>query len=420
MLQHDLTHFLPSLAFFSSRKLRASPLYQGLRTEIRRVLGSVVRQDWAPPHSPNLPNIRALAWNIERGLRLEGIVTALRHDPRLGADLYLLTELDWGMARTRNRAVPQEIARTLELNYVFAPSYVCLSKGTGPDHRVKADNTLSLHGNALFSRYPLDRAHALDLPNGKDKMRGREKRIGCERVVLARVHHPLGLFWAVCVHLDAHSSQRHRHRQMRLVLDHLEKLSPSLPVLLGGDWNTSTYNSKRASYAILGYCRRVLMGIGRVIRDHYPHPDRWFERSLFRELERRGYRYRDCNEIGKNTLHYHVDNSVPNQNMAEWLPRWCFWFIRWALKRHQNRCSMKLDWFATRGIRPALGRSARVVDGVRDSHGPLSDHDPIRLDFLPLPVSSAGFQDRGAKDLADMGSRSENCPAAERADSSPG
>ena len=75
---------------------------------------------------------------------------------------------------------------------------MCPSKGTGPDHRVKEENTLSLHGNALLSRYPLERAHTLELPNGKDKMRGREKRIGCERAVLARVHHPPRSFLGVC------------------------------------------------------------------------------------------------------------------------------------------------------------------------------------------------------------------------------
>jgi hypothetical protein len=62
-----------------------------------------------------------------------------------------------------------------------------------------------------------------------------------------------------------------------------------LPVLIGGDWNTSTYNSRRAVYSIFGFWRRVMMGSGYFIRNHYPHPDRWFERHLFRELESRGW-----------------------------------------------------------------------------------------------------------------------------------
>ena len=33
---------------------------------------------------------------------------------------------------------------------------------------------------------------------------------------------------------------------MSIVLDHLAGLRPALPVLIGGDWNTSTYNSRRA------------------------------------------------------------------------------------------------------------------------------------------------------------------------------
>ena len=103
---------------------------------------------------------------------------------------------------------------------------------------------------------------------------------------------------------------------MEIVLDHLKTLSPSLPVLLGGDWNTSTYNSSRAVYSILGYCRRVLMGVNHVIDNHYTYPDRWFERHLFRELKRQGYHYQDLNEPGVCSLHYHVDDLAANKRMA--------------------------------------------------------------------------------------------------------
>ena len=96
-------------------------------------------------------------------------------------------------------------------------------------------------------------------------MKGAEKRIGCQRAVIADIEHPLGTFRAVCLHLDAHSSQNHRHRQMRRVLDHLQTLSPKLPVLIGGDWNTTTHDTSRALYSILGYFRRVLMGVRSVV-----------------------------------------------------------------------------------------------------------------------------------------------------------
>lgn len=389
---------MPELARCDSTKqLHASLLYQRLQPRIEHVLGSVVEESFGDQSARALsrakPFVRATAWNVERGLRLDGIIRALREHAVLGtSDVLMLTELDCGMARTRNRFVAREIAASLNYNYVFAPCYIALSRGNRWEMRTSGENTQALHGNALLSPFPLRRAHSLALPNGKDKMRGTEKRLGCQRAVIADVEHPEGAFRAVSLHLDAHSSQRHRWRQMRLVLDHLERLPLSLPTLIGGDWNTSGYNSKRALYSILGYWRRVLMGVPHVTKNHYPYPERWFERQLFRGLEERGYRYRELNALGRCTLHYDVRDLGPNENMADWIPNWCFPFINWALAKQQGRCSLKLDWFAGRGIAVASssdtpGQPPQVIHELRDEGGALSDHDPVVLDFLPHKIS---------------------------------
>jgi hypothetical protein len=219
------------------------------------------------------------------------------------------------------------------------------------------------------------------MPNGKDLMWGKEKRLGYQQAVVATIDHPSGALRVVSLHLDAHSTQMHRCRQMKIVLDHLETLDPSLPVLIGGDWNTSTYNSSRALYSILGYCRRVLMGVRNVVENHNPYPDRWFERHLFRELERQGYRYQDLNESGVCTLHYDIQDLAANKRMGDWIPGWCFWFINWALQRHGGCCSIKLDWFAGKGVSPSPNSPPRVVGDVHGEETVLSDHDPIVLDI---------------------------------------
>lgn len=365
-----------------------SALYQKLRPEIERVLNGLVVENYAgeadrAPHNL-LRSIKATAWNIERGKRLESIIRTLKEHPRLReSELLLVTELDYGMARTQNRFVAREIAEALEMNYAFAPCYLSLVKGSGAEVRVAGENTQALHGNALFARYPLARAHSLALPNGKDKMRGREKRLGCQRVVIADVEHPLGMFRAVSLHLDAHSTQKHRHRQMQIVLDHLDGLRPRLPVLIGGDWNTSGYNSKRAVYTIAGFWRRVAMGVGHVLRNHYLKPERWFERRLFAELEQRGYNYRDFNEMGVGTLHYDVKNIEVHENLADWVPAWCFKFLHWSLREHDGRASLKLDWFAGKDLVPVADEPPRVIGKLDDAEGPLSDHDAIVLGFVP-------------------------------------
>jgi endonuclease/exonuclease/phosphatase family metal-dependent hydrolase len=389
VLDHNLQPFFPELAQFPSTKaLKSSELYARLKPEIERVLSAVEQEEFAPPDavkSATSPIIRATAWNIERGLRLDSIIRVLKEHPALRAsDVLLITELDYGMARTENRHIPREIAERLELNYAFAPCYINLNKGSGLEVHTTGENAQALHGNALFSRYPLTGAHSLALPNGKDKLKGNEKRLGSQVAVIADMQHPSGTVRLVSLHLDAHSTQRHRHRQMRLVLDHLESLKPQLPVLIGGDWNTSTYNSRRALYSIAGFFRRVLMGVGNVIENHYLDPGKWFERGLFRELERRGYDYRNLNEEKVGTLPYDVRDLAVNTNMGDWVPRWCFWFLNRALEPYGGRCSLKLDWFAGKGIQPEATNPPRVIGNLDDKVGKLSDHDAIVLDFALL------------------------------------
>jgi endonuclease/exonuclease/phosphatase family metal-dependent hydrolase len=406
-LKHDLNRYFPELSKFESTpEMVASELYRKIRPDVERILNAVVvseppalaggltqptgsqtsarhNNDLQPPAAAGRSGYAsALAWNIERGIQFDGILDALKNQPHLtDKDLLLLTELDYGMARSGNRFVAKEIADALQMNFAFAPVYIALQKGSGVEEFAEGENTNSIHGLAMFSRYPMKNVHAIPLPNGKDKMWGKEKRIGHLRALIADIEHPAGEFRAVTIHLDAHCSRAHRRRQMKIILDHLDTLSPQ-PTLLGGDWNTTTFNSQNATRAILGYWRRVLMGVKNVVKNHYPHPDRYFERNLFNELERRGYDYKSLNEIGAGTIHYHVESIEKNTNLRDWVPEWCFPFIFWAANRVGGTVSGRLDWFAGKGIKLAEDTGPQTVGGLTDGNGTaLSDHDAITLDF---------------------------------------
>lgn len=385
MLEHDLNRHFPELLKFESiEETERSGVYRRIRPDVERILNAVVCEELAQGYSGRPERVGAVAWNIERGSHLEAIIMRLKEDERLAdRDLYLLTELDHGMARSGNRFVAKEIAEALGLNYAFAPVYIALQKGSGVESEVEGENTRSIHGLAMFSRHPMKNVHAVPLPNGKDKMIGKEKRLGYLRALIADIEHPAGTFRAVTLHLDAHCSRKHRQIQMRIVLDHLETL-PDLPTVIGGDWNTSTYNSQNSTRAIMGYWRRVMMGPKRVVRDHYPHPDRYFERPLFRELENCGFEYRAFNESGVGTLHYDMESVEKNTNLRDWVPEWCFPFIFWASRRVGGKFSLRLDWFAGRGIEVAEGSGPTTIGGLVNGEGlPLSDHDAIGLDFRP-------------------------------------
>lgn len=385
ILNHDLNqHFPELLRFESTAEMVSSGLWERIRPEVERILNSVVVEhlslERASAEAPK--TVRALAWNLERGIQLDGIINALINNGDLkNKDILLLPELDHGMARSGNRFVAQKIARELKLNYAFAPVYIPLQKGSGVESAMEGENTVSIHGLAMMSPWPMKNVHAVPLPNGKDKMWGKEKRVGWLRALIADIEHPVGTFRAITVHLDVHCSREHRRRQVRIILDHLDTLS-TLPTLIGGDWNTTTFNAQTATHAILGYWRRVMMGIKNVAKNHFPHPDRYFESGLFHDLKCRGYEYKTLNESGVGTLHYHIESIEKNTNLRDWVPEWCFKFIFWAAGRVGGTVSVRLDWFAGQGLHIAKGTGPKTIAGLVGSNGtPLSDHDAISLDF---------------------------------------
>lgn len=371
-------HFPAWARCCSSRELISHPDYLAVEGQVRTVLGhlDIVRSAVPPP--PPRSCYRILAWNLERGIELDGQLEAFRTHPYLKtADVLLLTETDVGMARSGNRAVAQTLARELGFQYAFATCYLNLAKGSGVEYHSPGENDLGLHGNAVLSRYPIRRAQAIPLKNGTDKMAGREKRLGCQKALAADIDFPNYAITAVAVHLDTHSSQQHRRGQMR---DVLEGLRTDRPVVMGGDWNTTTYNASRALYAILGFWLRVFMGVENVIRNHYLHPDRHFEKKLFALLGPYRFDYRNSNVWGERTTTYDAYDLKTRQNLGEWVPGWCFAFMRWALRHHEGRCPLKIDWFATRDIR---SENPVVLHDLREGRDPpLSDHDAIGLDVL--------------------------------------
>ncbi len=66
-------------------------------------------------------------WNINRGLKLNGIVDFLSG---AGADLILLQECDLNARGTHRLNIAQEIARRLRMNYVFGREFQELTQGS--------------------------------------------------------------------------------------------------------------------------------------------------------------------------------------------------------------------------------------------------------------------------------------------------
>lgn len=379
IIRAELQPHFPALARCQSTpELLHNERYRSLEPLIREVLETPETADCRRAEFPAKQRYRFLAWNLERGIEYEGQLAELQQHPYLvSSDVLLLTETDVGMARSGNRAIAQDLARELGMCCAFVPCYLNLAKGAGIENDFAGENEYGLHGNAILSRYPILNVRPVHLSNGKDKMAGREKRLGRQTALAAEIGFPNFTATAVSVHLDAQSSQRHRRDQMAGILD---ALPAGGPVVIGGDWNTTTYNSSRAFRAIMGFWLRVFMGVDNVIGNHYLHPYNRFEKELFDLLESRGFDYRRCNRLGERTTSYDVDDVKTHKNLREWVPAWCFAFIRWALRNHDGKCPLKIDWFATREIDAA---GPVVLHEFREGRDrPLSDHDAIGVDLI--------------------------------------
>src|SRR5437016_3942242 len=108
-----LQSFRPYLAelarFESTNELERSSFYQKLKAGFDAILDHVWQENFAHTSPAPAETIDVVAWNIERGICVDAVIQALRHHPSLSsADVLLLSELDWGMARTNNRFVARE------------------------------------------------------------------------------------------------------------------------------------------------------------------------------------------------------------------------------------------------------------------------------------------------------------------------
>ncbi len=304
------------------------------------------RVEVRPPPRPEPLGARArvVAWNLQRGKQLDASADLL---VQTGTDVMLLSELDWGMARSGQHHTAAALADRLDCGYGYAVEYLELGLGDD-DERERYEgqlNEVGYHGNAILSRAPLARPALVRLEaDGSwfDGHRG-EQRIGGRMAVLATI--PMGgrdMVFA-SVHLESHSSPEQRLAQMGALLDGIESYSPGGPVLVGGDLNTFSLDPADVNDAEL--MRRIFEEDSGRLSHPVPHE------PLFEMAVSRGYDWRACNVAGE-----------PTQRVAE--------------PRPSRRGEMKIDWFLSRGLRA----SQPAVLSAADAGGfALSDHEPIAV-----------------------------------------
>jgi endonuclease/exonuclease/phosphatase family metal-dependent hydrolase len=364
--------------------------------------------------------LRVVAWNIERGARLEGIIETLNHHPVLGfADLLLLNELDHGMLRSGNRNVAKELSRALSAHAIYGVEYLEFTKGTGDELNLPGNNTAALHGNAILTRHKFSTPRVIRLPRCENNFESAERRIGGRLGIFVDLELGEAKCLATTAHLDVVNTPHCRARQLRRLLYEVERrlleddaiaseplagvinrsgeqelvsegkiggrgekpAFSTAPVIVGGDFNTHTFarggqlRTLRNTMRILGSNRQ------RLARS-------LMKRELaVKELESFGYEIEALNDDRPTS-----SSLVSALNDKSSLPAPVRW---WAMRRvgpEGIRLEFRLDWLAGRGVRvlqegevtdPSTGVVSITAQTVKDlGHNgrPLSDHDPVVAD----------------------------------------
>ncbi len=201
---------------------------------------AVPRWLFLPPDS-----IRVVSWNIDRGLKLSGVIDFLAGAK---ADIILLQEADLNARRTHHVNVAKEIAQKLEMNYVFGREFQELTQGS--------KTSPAYHGQATLSRWPLSNFRIIRFQKQSHFWRPHwflpevapfQERLGGRLALASSVNIVGKTITTYNLHLESRGDNPLRCSQLDEVLDDTMRYSCNTPLLLAGDFNLDVSQTPAAT-----------------------------------------------------------------------------------------------------------------------------------------------------------------------------
>jgi endonuclease/exonuclease/phosphatase family metal-dependent hydrolase len=388
-------HLVAELNRFATfAEFRKSNVYRARRAELSALLDEP-KIHLSREARPRLKSfLRVVAWNIERGSRLAGIIEALNEHPILRfADLLLLNELDDGMARSGNRAVALELSRALQAHAIYGVEYLELTKGPSREPQPIADNTAALHGNAIITRHAFSNPQLVRLARCENNFESEEKRIGGRLGILVDLEINDSKLLAATTHLDVVNTPRCRAAQMRTLLEAIEAHAAiasrsghdARRVIVGGDFNTHTF-ARGGRLRTMKNTAVILGSNPDSLRRRLLNPQK--KEAALRELARFGYEIGALNDR-RATSRALVSGLDDKARLPAAMRSW----VNDRVGPEGLLLELRLDWLAARGV--AALKAGEIIDaetgvasinsqtiqGLNDNGSPISDHDPIVADL---------------------------------------
>ena len=431
-----------------------------LRTKLDNHLSMVYIVNRNNQYKSNKPYLRIADWNINRGYNISEIKEILENPSAyekknienvrskdkkkfkeelntfVTSDIFCLSEVDIGMPRTKYKNIPLELSDFLNWNYAYATEYIEL----GPIFQKQSiDKTLyqGLHGNVIISRFPIISAKVIRIPEQydwyRDEVKKRQsplehfrrfgaKSIFSERILLHEVRHgnrnaiiadiklsDNQIITVVLTHLEDRAYSDERLKQFKYLLENIKDRKN--PVVLTGDFNTSTTDTKPTSmrkeiYKRLRDPHFILRTIGAAFIPGIPvvpglaavafskllqYKDPFFPNIpvIFPNHERKFYRclkdfkFSDGNSFDLSGDRKRSSNGkrglLANSNQRHWKG----FKSTFKLEKPRVIAYFKLDWFFIKPVGkhflPFNGKTLKVFNYSFKGH--LSDHNPITVDI---------------------------------------
>lgn len=376
-IQHNFEVYYDTIKTFKKKKdFTNSPFYAQHQIEINAVLDGLEWDNTICNNAQKKDEIRIVSWNIERGKQLDGIISYCKEDAELAkADIILAVESDNGMGRTANRNVAKEMAESLGMNYCFAPSYLVLGKGAVGETNHNKKNTTALHGTAILSKYPILEAKGIKVPPVKEVFHSSEKRIGCKKGLVAKLQIGKKTIALGAIHIDLSSTAKDRANQLESVIKGLPKADLQL---VGGDWNTSTFNLRRkGELAWQVITKFFTIGFKGAI-ENYMTPELKFDKPIFEKLAEHGFEHEGFNDREKGSIYFDINDLLHNEKAKKFVPPFLLRDLERRLRPWNGCVPLKIDWIAGKGCQAI---NAQTIERPTIKRELLSDHNPIYVDL---------------------------------------
>jgi endonuclease/exonuclease/phosphatase family metal-dependent hydrolase len=212
--------------------LRSQQRLQGKCGMQEIVIGNFAPFKWGV-WRPN--SLRIVDWNIDRGQQLQGVIDFLAS---ANADILILQEADLNARRTHRLNIAEEIARKLEMNYVFGREFEELVQGS--------KSSPAYHGQATLSKWPISNPRLIRFSRQSHFWRPRwflpniepfQERLGGRIALVAHINVAGSKLVIYNLHLESRGSDALRISQLAEVLSDATCYDAECPVIVAGDLN---------------------------------------------------------------------------------------------------------------------------------------------------------------------------------------